>query len=120
MLLIWILENLLKKIFIKQTEAADRKDPDLLKFRTEVVGLRRCNILKCTNQSIINYSLSYLHTTLRQSSKLSFGKRCVGCKVARYCGQDYQRDDWKKGGHRLVCKVFETSGDEGKEIGEET
>lgn len=98
------LESLLEGIFIKQAEAADRKDQDRLKLRAEVLSLRRCSNLKCT--------------TLRQSSKVALGKLCVGCKVARYCGQDCQRKDWKKGGHRLVCKLLETSNDEGAVVGE--
>ena len=30
--------------------------------------------------------------------------KCGGCKVASYCSKGCQVGDWKKGGHKDVCK----------------
>ena len=31
-------------------------------------------------------------------------KQCSQCKLVRYCGSECAKKDWKKGGHKIVCK----------------
>ncbi|VDB92107.1 unnamed protein product [Peniophora sp. CBMAI 1063] len=34
-------------------------------------------------------------------------KSCGGCKQARYCSTECQKNDWRKGGHKLLCQKFQ-------------
>ena len=70
----------------------DDTDPARLKLRAKVLGLRGCGNIKCT--------------TLRPSSKKSFGKLCAGCQSVRYCGAKCQKADWK-GNHKGACKLIQ-------------
>ena len=43
-------------------------------------------------------------------SKVGATLRCSRCKGVQYCNIECQRDDWKHGGHKAVCKVASSSG----------
>lgn len=40
--------------------------------------------------------------------------KCSGCREAYYCGKEYQRTDWKEGGHKEVCRVAQQHQGPGK------
>ena len=70
----------------------DDKDPARLKLRAQVLRLRGCGNINCT--------------TLRPSSKKSFGRLCAGCQSVRYCSAKCQKADWK-GNHKAACRQFQ-------------
>lgn len=39
--------------------------------------------------------------------KRGAGKRCAGCKIARYMSEDQQKEDWPT--HRVFCKLVKSS-----------
>ena len=37
-------------------------------------------------------------------------KKCATCLSASYCSKEWQRRDWKEGGHKARCKFMTTRG----------
>ena len=83
---------MLKSMLETDMPNIDDTDPARLKLRAQALGLRGCGNIKCT--------------TLRPSSKKSFGKLCAGCQSVRFCGAKCQKADWK-GNHKGACKQFQ-------------